>query len=50
MIRMFFPRQKDVDCYGTIESETTWEIIIDDIPVLKAYCLEVISQNNKMIE
>ena len=24
--------------YGTVDPETTWEIITDDIPVLKKYC------------
>lgn len=28
--------------YGSIDSEITWEIIQDDIPELKAYCISVI--------
>ena len=28
--------------YGTIDSEITWEIIKEDIPELKAYCIAVI--------
>ena len=28
--------------YGTVDAETTWEIIKNDIPVLKKYCLTVI--------
>ena len=27
--------------YGTVDPETTWEIIQDDIPELKAYCQKV---------
>ena len=29
--------------YGTVDSEITWEIIKDDIPELKTYCLQVLS-------
>lgn len=29
--------------YGAIEAEITWEIIIDDIPNLKKYCLKIIN-------
>ena len=29
--------------YGTDDSEITWEIIKDGIPELKAYCLQVLS-------
>ena len=29
--------------YGTVDSEITWEIIKDGIPELKAYCLQVLS-------
>lgn len=29
--------------YGTVDPETTWEIICTDIPRLKNYCLEVLS-------
>ena len=28
--------------YGSIDSEITWEIIQDDIPELKVYCISVI--------
>ena len=31
--------------YGTVDSETTWEIIQDDIPDLKAYCQKVVSNS-----
>lgn len=24
--------------YGTVDTDTTWEIITEDIPVLKSYC------------
>ena len=27
--------------YGTVDPETTWEIIHDDIPVLKEYCQKI---------
>lgn len=30
--------------YGTVDSEITWEIIKDDIPELKAYCLKILSE------
>ena len=29
--------------YGTVDPETTWEIISDDIPELKKYCQAIIS-------
>ena len=29
--------------YGTVDPETTWEIITDDIPVLKKYCEAIIA-------
>ena len=29
--------------YGTVDPETTWEIITDDIPVLKKYCETIIA-------
>lgn len=29
--------------YGSVDPETTWEIITDDIPALKAYCLGVLN-------
>jgi uncharacterized protein with HEPN domain len=32
--------------YGSIETETTWEIITDDIPVLKCYCNGILAQSN----
>ena len=28
--------------YGTVDSETTWEVIQDDIPRLKAFCQHVL--------
>lgn len=31
--------------YGTVDPETTWEIICTDIPRLKNYCLEVLSNS-----
>ena len=31
--------------YGTVDPETTWEIIIEDIPTLKNYCISVIEEN-----
>lgn len=27
--------------YGEVDSETLWDVIIDDIPVLKRYCNEI---------
>ncbi len=29
--------------YGTVDPETTWEIITDDIPTLKAYCAAILA-------
>lgn len=29
--------------YGSVDPETTWEIITEDIPDLKRYCLEIIN-------
>lgn len=29
--------------YGTVDPQLTWEIITEDIPVLKQYCLAVIA-------
>ena len=29
--------------YGTVDPEITWEIITDDIPVLKQYCSTIIA-------
>ena len=29
--------------YGTVDPETTWEIITDDIPSLKKYCESIIA-------
>lgn len=34
--------------YGTIDPEITWEIIQDDIPSLKAYCLRIIEEQDGM--
>ena len=28
--------------YGTVDPETTWEIITDDVPALKKYCKAII--------
>ena len=28
--------------YGSVDPETTWEIITDDIPVLKRYCCSIL--------
>ena len=28
--------------YGSVDPETTWEIITDDIPVLKKYCCSIL--------
>lgn len=30
--------------YGTIDPDTTWEIIKDDIPALKKYCQSILEQ------
>ena len=30
--------------YGTVDPETTWEIISDDIPKLKKYCETIIAE------
>ena len=30
--------------YGEIDSETLWDVIVDDIPVLKKYCKEICEQ------
>ena len=30
--------------YGTVDPETSWEIIQDDIPVLKQYCISIIGE------
>ncbi|WP_409967406.1 DUF86 domain-containing protein [Bengtsoniella intestinalis] len=29
--------------YGTVDPETTWEIIIDDIPSLRRFCCSIIN-------
>ena len=29
--------------YGTVDPETTWEIITDDVPTLKKYCESIIA-------
>ena len=31
--------------YGTVNPEITWEILIDDIPKLKAYCGQIIAES-----
>ena len=33
--------------YGTVDPETTWEIITDDIPILKKYCETIITSLDK---
>ncbi|MCI6399819.1 HepT-like ribonuclease domain-containing protein [Lawsonibacter sp.] len=33
--------------YGTVDPETTWEIITDDIPALQQYCLTVIAAQSE---
>ena len=30
--------------YGSVDPETTWEIIMEDIPVLKKYCLSILGK------
>ena len=30
--------------YGTVDPEVTWEILTEDIPKLKAYCHQIISE------
>lgn len=30
--------------YGTVDPETTWEIITEDIPTLRQYCLSVLEK------
>jgi len=32
--------------YGTVDPETTWEIMIEDIPALKKYCREIIDESS----
>ena len=32
--------------YGTVDAEVTWEIITEDIPVLKSYCSQMIGESN----
>lgn len=31
--------------YGTVDPETTWEVISDDIPALKRFCLSLTTSN-----
>ena len=31
--------------YGTVDSETTWEILTEDIPALKEYCVSIIDED-----
>lgn len=33
--------------YGTVDPETTWEILVEDIPALKVYCTGIIEELNK---
>lgn len=28
--------------YGEVDVETLWDVIIDDVPVLKKYCEEIL--------
>lgn len=30
--------------YGTVDTDTTWEIVTEDIPKLKAYCMDILNQ------
>lgn len=34
--------------YGSVDPETTWEIITDDIPELKKYCCSILCTPNKV--
>ena len=33
--------------YGTVDPETTWEILVEDIPVLKVYCTGIIEDSHE---
>ena len=33
-------------CYGTVDPETTWEIICTDIPRLRIYCLSILTDSS----
>lgn len=33
--------------YGTVDPEVTWEIITEDIPVLKRYCLAILASREE---
>lgn len=33
--------------YGTVDPETTWEILTEDIPALKVYCTGIIEESHK---
>lgn len=33
--------------YGTVDPETTWEMIQEDIPKLKQYCISIANQSQK---
>ncbi len=35
--------------YGSVDPETTWEIISDDIPVLKKYCCSVLCDPDEVV-
>ncbi len=33
--------------YGSVDPETTWEIIVDDIPALQKYCSAIVEAHQK---
>lgn len=33
--------------YGTVDPETTWEVLTEDIPALKQYCAAILKEANK---
>lgn len=34
--------------YGTVDPETTWEILTEDIPALKGYCISIINESHNL--
>lgn len=36
--------------YGTVDPETTWEILMEDIPALKEYCINIVISTDNSIE
>ena len=34
-------------CYGTVDPEITWEILTEDIPKLKTYCMQIIAGSER---